>query len=385
MQAPLLPSTATSSLSLSFGSCIRSAPRIQRCLVRMADQKADLQRVDASVRLAEGPAFCTYRGCHAYDHIYAISDLHTDYALNYDWVQQAAPEKAESSVLLVAGDVSDRISVFEKTMEVLAEAFGAVFFVPGNHDLWVRHDGSEGKDSLQKMRKLDNICEALGVLTTPQRVRMASGSTISICPLLSFHHFSFDTEPDVPYLRLPSARATVTDFRATQWPNGLSLGDEALAVHLDACNEQLPERAAQQAQQAAACGRLGLEPIVSWREAREGSSRVLSFSHFLPRIELMPEKRYLVYPDLMKAAGSKPLGRRVSDLHPNVHLFGHSHFGWDATLDDGIRYVQAPLATPNERSRRPRSLKVGVHHHDEPMKLYDGEQDDFVGPMDAMW
>ena len=49
------------------------------------------------------------------------------------------------------------------------------------------------------------------------------------------------------------------------------------------------------------------------------------------------------------------------------------------------RFAQAPLATPNERSRRPRSLKVGVHHHDEPMKLYDGEQDDFVGPMDAMW
>ena len=28
---------------------------------------------------------------------------------------------------------------------------------------------------------------------------------------------------------------------------------------------------------------------------------LLSFSHFLPRIELCPEKRFLRYPDLMKA------------------------------------------------------------------------------------
>eukprot|EP00971_Amphidinium_carterae_P028997 570150-Amphidinium_carterae.2 len=30
---------------------------------------------------------------------------------------------------------------------------------------------------------------------------------------------------------------------------------------------------------------------------------VISFSHFLPRTELLPEKRYLFYPPLMKARG----------------------------------------------------------------------------------
>ena len=56
------------------------------------------------------------------------------------------------AVLLVAGDVSDRLGIFETTMEQLADAFGLVFFVPGNHDLWVRRDGSEGSDSLSKLR-----------------------------------------------------------------------------------------------------------------------------------------------------------------------------------------------------------------------------------------
>lgn len=35
-------------------------------------------------------------------------------------------------------------------------------------------------------------------------------------------------------------------------------------------------------------------------------------------------------------------------LKPDVHVFGHTHFGYDMELD-GIRYLQAPLATPAER------------------------------------
>ena len=98
-------------------------------------------------------------------------------------------------------------------MAALADAFALVVFVPGNHDLWVRKDGSEGSDSLQKLRRLERICESLGVIYTPQTLRMATGDSVSVCPLLSFHHKSFDTEPDVPYLRLPGCRATVTDVR----------------------------------------------------------------------------------------------------------------------------------------------------------------------------
>jgi hypothetical protein len=41
-----------------------------------------------------------------------------------------------------------------------------------------------------------------------------------------------------------------------------------------------------------------------------------------------------------------------------VHVFGHTHFGWDATLD-GIRYIQAPVSYPHEWKQRPTSLTVG--------------------------
>ena len=48
--------------------------------------------------------------------------------------------------------------------------------------------------------------------------------------------------------------------------------------------------------------------------------------------ELLPEKRYLFYPNLAKAAGSTPLAQRLQALQPDIHVFGHTHFSWDATL-----------------------------------------------------
>ena len=47
---------------------------------------------------------------------------------------------------------------------------------------------------------------------------------------------------------------------------------------------------------------------------------------------LLPEKRYLFYPNLAKAAGSQPLARRLKALQPDMHVFGHTHFSWDACI-----------------------------------------------------
>lgn len=48
---------------------------------------------------------------------------------------------------------------------------------------------------------------------------------------------------------------------------------------------------------------------------------------------LLPEKRYLFYPNLAKAAGSHPLAQRLQALQPDVHIFGHTHFSWDTMID----------------------------------------------------
>ena len=86
----------------------------------------------------------------------------------------------------------------------------------------------------------------------------------------------------------------------------------------------------------------------------------------------------------MKAVGSAPLGERVAGLSPDVHVFGHTHFGWDAPLD-GVRYVQAALGTPRERRVRPRALGVGGVPLLSPIKLWSGDSGGWCAPRSAMW
>ena len=320
-----------------------------------------------------------------WQNIFAVSDLHTDYPENMEWalgLRTSACHKDD--VLIVAGDVSDKLETFSETMHALANSFGCVCFVPGNHDLWLRRDGSDGADSLAKLDLLNAACAEAGVFTTPQRLTMASGRDVSIIPMVSLYHSSWDVEPEVECLRLPPATAVVTDYRATAWPAPFRLGEESLAVHMDERNEAALEL------NRHTRARPGMTPITSYEAARSGGAHVLSFSHFLPSPELLPEKRYLRYPPLSKAVGSVPLRRRVGRLKPHMHVFGHSHFGWDATLDDGVRYVQAALATPRERRQRPGSLQVGecmgeCAGESLALQLYDGKAGQFCEERSAAW
>jgi metallophosphoesterase superfamily enzyme len=77
--------------------------------------------------------------------VFVVSDLHTDYQDNMEWVRRLPAEvgarRGEEDALVVAGDVAETRDNFARTMAVLRERFGAVFYVPGNHDLWLRREG----------------------------------------------------------------------------------------------------------------------------------------------------------------------------------------------------------------------------------------------------
>ena len=78
---------------------------------------------------------------------------------------------------------------------------------------------------------------------------------------------------------------------------------------------------------------------------------VISFSHFVPRQELMPEKRFLLEPHLTKVIGSDPLEEQIRRLQPHIHLFGHTHIPIDMELD-GITYIQWPLGYFKESEKQ---------------------------------
>ncbi|CAI8593433.1 unnamed protein product [Vicia faba] len=265
--------------------------------------------------------------------VFVVSDLHTDYDENLKWVERLSTVKYKDDVLLVAGDVAETYRMFFVTMSLLRERFEHVFYVPGNHDLWCRREGQNYVDSVEKFNKLLDACKRIGVETNPMVV-----GALGIIPLFSWYHESFDKEEDITGYRIPSLEMACKDFYACNWPNGLSNGDTSLSLYFDALNNKQME---------------------SIKEIQKTCDHIITFSHFVPRQELCPEKRMLFYPKLPKIIGSDPLEDRIRSIHgaqgredaSSCHVFGHTHFCWDAVVD-GIRYVQAPLAYPRERKRR---------------------------------
>ncbi|KAL9437775.1 hypothetical protein AB3S75_023611 [Citrus x aurantiifolia] len=263
--------------------------------------------------------------------VFVLSDLHTDYSENMTWVKCLSTTRHKKDVLLVAGDVAEKYDDFVLTMSLLKDRFQRVLFVPGNHDLWCRGEENDFPDSLEKLNKLLDACRGLGVEINPVVI-----DGLGIIPLFSWYHESFDREKDISGIRILPLEMACRDFHACKWPGDLSSRDASLSLYFDAMNENNQE-------------------VIN--EIQRTCDQIITFSHFVPRQDLCPEKRMLFYPNLPKIIGSDFLELRIRSIHGAMgstsacHVFGHTHFSWDAVLD-GIRYVQAPLAYPRERKRR---------------------------------
>src|SRR5262245_8147786 len=66
----------------------------------------------------------------------ALSDLHVDHPGNLDALAALPPHPGDW--LLVGGDVGDRPATLDAAFAILTDRFEKVFWVPGNHELWVR-------------------------------------------------------------------------------------------------------------------------------------------------------------------------------------------------------------------------------------------------------
>lgn len=238
--------------------------------------------------------------------VFAVSDLHVDYAENLQWVMNISSQDFQQDVLILAGDVSDKLELLTQVFEDLQKKFHAVLFVPGNHELWVQNE--EFDCSLVKYEAILRLCKEIGIHT-----ELFHTSNASFVPLLSWYDFSFG-EPDQALLR------AWRDFRACNWPEHLD-DSKKVCAHFLAKNLPLPELR---------------------------DKYVISYSHFLPRIDVMPSgiplQRRQVYPVL----GSSSLGEQIKILQPNIHVYGHSHVNQVIEID-GVTYINNAFAYPREK------------------------------------
>jgi len=230
--------------------------------------------------------------------VFATSDLHTDYRENLRWLQELSDIAYRNDALIVAGDISDRLEVIRGTLQLLRAKFRHVLFTPGNHELWVR--GVEF-DSIEKFNQILRLCDELGVITKPLQL-----DDLWIVPLFSWY--------DGVYA--PEMQAWA-DFHFCKWP------DEA---------QPLPDYFL----------RLNEPHLKSY------GGDVITFSHFIPRADLLPPKEYMRFSWLPDVSICKALDAQIRRLGSRVHVCGHTHTTVDTVIDD-VRYVQNAVRYPKER------------------------------------
>lgn len=238
--------------------------------------------------------------------IFATSDLHTDFKENWTLLEQLSQTAYQKDLLIVAGDIAHKLSIIKDTLELLKNKFQQLCYVPGNHELWVK---GESNNSLDKFASILELCKQIDVNT--QAIELES---IAIVPLFSWYESSFDSETK------DSQPPEWSDFYFCRWPEDVkSIAGYFLKLNQDRINSY--------------------------------NKKVISFSHFLPRQELLPSREWLKFKALPKVSGCIGLDRQIRAIKSTTHIFGHSHINWDVTID-GVRYIQNALSYPRERVYR---------------------------------
>lgn len=249
--------------------------------------------------------------------IYAISDLHTDNRENRELIESITMSDYQNDTLIVAGDISNNLKVMETTFSLLTTRFKQIFFVPGNHEFWV---SKETENSLIKFEQILSLCDDLGIHTRPKIVEGAS-----VVPLFSWYESAFYPAGN----RNAKELEGWGDYHLCKWPSTRGFDPCKHFVGLNKSNIRPYDRP------------------------------VISFSHFVPRLELIPPLNMLFFKSLPIVSGSVKIEEMVRTLGSRVHVFGHTHINVDRTIN-GVRYLQNALRYPRERKMfgRPNVLKL---------------------------
>lgn len=234
--------------------------------------------------------------------VWATSDLHVDYEENWNWFMQLSEIDYQDDILILAGDIIPNIKKVAVLLEALVKKFFKVLFVPGNHDVWLTK--GEEINSLEKFHELLVLAESLGVQTTP-----FVSPELSIVPIFSWYDYSFG-EPS-----LTIKRAWV-DFKACKW----TMKEEALTNYFLTLNEP---------------------------HLNQSSKAIISFSHFVPSMDLIPSRVPKIVKALLPVFGSSKIETQLQQLGSDLHVYGHSHLN-RSVEKEGIWYLNNAFGYPHE-------------------------------------
>ena len=246
--------------------------------------------------------------------IFTVSDLHVDYAENYAWVKAISSQDYQDDFLIVPGDISHHIKRIENTLMLLKKKFKEVFFVVGNHDLWVGMNSIE--DSMERFFRIKKIAANNGVW-----MEAKTYPGFSIVPLFSWFDFSFG-EPSEKLIE------AWQDFYLCKWPDNMK--EKEITDYFLKMNER------------------------SFRHYE--TKTIISFSHFLPSIDLMNSYISRNHTFLYPVLGTAKLLDQIKKIKSTIHIYGHSHVN-TYKRKDNILFINNAFGYPRERGIASKELK----------------------------
>jgi putative phosphoesterase len=144
--------------------------------------------------------------------IAAISDLHilpdgSDHYL-LDCIRQRV-EEIKPDLFIVAGDISDRLSILGETLALLRSDHCTNLYVAGNHDIWF--EDAKGPDSLEKYsRRIGQACHENGFHHLPDSPFIEDN--IAFVGSIGWYDYSFrriDLEIPIEHYEQKEHRGTI--------------------------------------------------------------------------------------------------------------------------------------------------------------------------------
>ena len=219
-----------------------------------------------------------------------------------------ADGRYREDIIIVAGDISHDFGIIETTFTLLQQAFGYVFHICGNHELWVAPQTDTIRDGYDKLYEIQKMCIKLGVHCYPVSFEdKKGGKPLIVFPILSWYE---------PQFVGSESRGHMKGFdMACRWEEK----DNEIASRLLSYN---------------------VRNIKAFQKKYElDKCHVITFSHFIPRPEL-----FFGWPALAEVMGSKKIDEQLRQLRSTIHVFGHSHMNCNTKID-GVQYIQYALGS----------------------------------------
>jgi len=262
--------------------------------------------------------------------IWALSDVFFDQHGVPEWCKSLSSTFFRDDVLMLAGNLADSLPNLRFALTVLKSKFRRVFFVPGNHDLWVRRvtlgtiiKGEKVKDersmidSVSKFLEVLQVCDELGVETAPAEV----SAGVFVVPMFSW--YARDFFPKERLREMASDRDADTKVTIDQWINWpFPCGSDDAWKFFMRMNEPVLR--------ATLAAKKGFERW-SGQEAT-----VLTMTHFLTRKELDID---WTVPGIWDYVGCDGLDEQLRAIGSNLHIYGRACLGPQVKVLDGLPYV----------------------------------------------